>query len=298
MTSAVAAHRGLRCRGVGYDFDVVSEIPDLASRVASACRDLAVPDGSGAGRAPVTYRFTVAEVPGRVDLWADDEPVSRGVEGWHAIGMLLWHVNQRVAAVASHTHTVVHAAAAAVNGRAILLPAPMESGKTTTVAGLILDGFDYLTDEAAAIHPDDLHVEPYPKSLSVDRGSWEVLASLAPFDAAGMPEQWAIPVSSIPAPAGGVAQRAPVEWIVFPHYERGAETRLEPISRADAVLQLTKSTFHFVDAPERHLRSAAEAARGATTCLRLTMGSLREAVNLIHGLVTDSLTEVGRAAPG
>jgi hypothetical protein len=285
MTSAVVAHRGLRCRGVGYDFDVVSEIPDLTFRVASACRDLVVPDGSGAGRTPVTYRFTVAEVPGRVDLWAGDEPVSRGVEGWHAIGMLLWHVNQRVAAVASHTHTVVHAAAAAVNGRAILLPAPMESGKTTTVAGLILDGgFDYLTDEAASIHPDDLHVEPYPKSLSVDRGSWEVLASLAPFDAAGMPEQWAVPVSSIPAPAGGVAQRTPVEWIVFPRYQRGAETRLEPISRADAVLQLTKSTFHFVDAPERTLFTLSTLVGHVSICAQLTIGALPEAVRQLRGL--------------
>ena len=48
----------------------------------------------------------------------------------------------------------------------------MESGKTTLVAGLVLAGLRYLTDEAVAIRPADGGITPFPKALSVDHGSW------------------------------------------------------------------------------------------------------------------------------
>jgi hypothetical protein len=201
--------------------------------------------------------------------------------------MLLWHVNQQTTRHAAQTHTVLHAAAAALNGRGIVLPAPMESGKTTTVTGLVLDGFDYLTDEAAAIRPDDLHVEPFPKSLSIDEGSWGVLDSLAALDAGRMPFQWSVPVSRVADPGGRISGRVPVELIVFPRYEKDATTRLEPMGRAEAVLAMSRSTFHFVDAPERNLRTLAETARRARGCYLLTIGSLADAVAMVRSLAEE-----------
>ena len=75
---------------------------------------------------------------------------------------------------------LVHAGAVEWDGHAALFPAPMESGKTTLVAGLVRAGARYLSDEAAAIDPETLLVHPFPKSLTIGAGSWEVLADLAP----------------------------------------------------------------------------------------------------------------------
>ena len=86
---------------------------------------------------------------------------------------LIWVVNRHVID-GSHHPLILHAAAAAKNGAVVALPAPMESGKTTLVTGLLDRGWAYLTDEAAAIHPDGT-VEGYRKPLSIDRGSWEIL---------------------------------------------------------------------------------------------------------------------------
>jgi hypothetical protein len=278
----------LSFRGVDFPFDVVADVPEIAAVAAAACRDLTEPDGTATAEATMTYRLSPGEAPGTVDLWAGQEPVTRGSESWHAVAMLLWHVNQRVAASASRTHTVVHAAAAVRDGKAVLLAAPMESGKTTTVTGLLRAGFDYLTDEAAAIHPGDLHIEPFPKGLSIDAGSWPVLHDLAPLDTTSMPHQWVVPVSAMGAPAGGIARRAPIDAIVFPRFEKGAITRLEPCSRGEGVLLLAQSTFHFLDDPERHLRTLADVVRRARTCARLTIGSLDDAVAAVCSLMDDA----------
>ena len=158
----------------------------------------------------------------------------------------------------------------------------MESGKTTTVSGLVQAGFGYLTDEAAAVHIGDLHVEPFPKSLAVDSGSWQVLEAMAPYDVGGMPRQWQIPVSTLPT--GLLASRAPVAFVVLPRFVPGSDTTLEPVSRATAVMQMSASTFQFLDAPQRNLDVLARVAT-ASRCYQLTIGSLAHAVDLLDQLM-------------
>jgi hypothetical protein len=151
----------------------------------------------------------------------------------------------------------------------------MESGKTTTVAGLVRAGYGYLTDEAAAVCLDDLHVEPFHKSLSIDAGSWGVLESLRPLDAGAGPTQWQVPVSSIPG--ARLADRTPLAWFVLPRYVAGSVTRLERVTRAAAVMSLAASTFGFLDEPQRSLDGLAHLVRNAD-CYQLTVGSLDEAI--------------------
>ncbi len=83
----------------------------------------------------------------------------------------------------------------------MLLVAPEDHGKTTLTAALVRDGFGYLSDEVAAIDPDSLVVRAYPKSLSLDPGSWAVHAALAPkvpvSVSAFATSQWQIPAEDI-----------------------------------------------------------------------------------------------------
>ncbi len=246
-------------------------------------RDLAVADGDVGEGSRVVYKLVPGSAPGFWQLRCDDVPVFSDATAFHVLGTLLWHVNAQATQRTMPGHVLLHAAAATWDGRAVVLPAPMESGKTTTVTGLLLAGFGYLTDEAAAVSLTDLHVEPFHKSLSVDNGSWPVLAGLREQDAGGMPAQWQVPVSSLGT--SSLSSRAPVAFVVLPKYVAGADTVLEPLTPATAALELCASTFQFLADPIRNLEGLATLCR-TVECYRLTIGDLDAAVTLVRELVS------------
>jgi hypothetical protein len=282
VTSA-PVRTALTFRALEHVFEVRTADDDLARRVADVYRDLAVPGPATAGSAVVVYELVPGTAPGFWQLLCDGDPVFGDATASRVLGLLLWHVNAQATQRPMPGHVVLHAAAATWAGRAVVLPAPMESGKTTTVTGLLLAGFGYLTDEAAAVSTADLHVEPFHKSLSVDDGSWQVLAALRDQDAGGMPSQWQVPVSSIAA--SSLSSRTPVAYVVLPKYVAGADTALTPISRAEAVLELCASTFQFLDDPVRNLEGLAALCR-SVECYRLTVGDLDAAVAEVRDLVS------------
>jgi hypothetical protein len=157
------------------------------------------------------------------------------------LGSLIWAINRQVIEGASG-RAVLHAAAAARGESVVLLPAPMESGKTTLVMGLLDRGLSYLTDEAAAL--TGLEVEGFPKPLSIDPGSWEVLAHHRPSSASPrlsgfLQHQWQVP----PQHVGPVQRRGTVTLVVFPRWQPGARLALEWLRPAEALQELLGCTF-------------------------------------------------------
>lgn len=228
-----------------------------------------------------TYRLVGAE-PTR--LLFDGEPVAEGRPS-HVLGMLLWHVNRE--AVARSPNLVrVHAAAAARGDDAVLLPAEMEAGKTTLVAGLVQRGLSYLSDEVAAIEPVSLRLRAYPKPLSIDPGSWEVLAGLRPRAAPEhdglLPQQWIVPAGDI-RPGAERASAQP-RLLVAPRYEAGAVTSIAPLGRADAFLHVAASTFELRATAERDLRVLEQVVRRCS-CYRLVVGDLDAACAAVFELL-------------
>ena len=71
--------------------------------------------------------------------------------------------------------------------------------------------------------------------------------------------QWQVPPSSIRADAVGGRCRA--KYLVFPQYEADVVTRIEPIARAEALVELAKNTFRFREHPRRSLDSLARRHR-------------------------------------
>lgn len=67
-------------------------------------------------------------------------------------------------------HIFVHAGTVACNGRAIVIPGPSFSGKTTLVTALLEAGAVYYSDEYAVFDADGL-VHPYPKPISIRTGN-------------------------------------------------------------------------------------------------------------------------------
>ena len=263
-------------RALRHDFRVVTNAAEVRDWLDTVLVDL---------RRPATAHgcYTVLDlgeehVGDRYVLGFDGETVARS--GWLAriLNLLLWHVNTEAAARSSGELVLLHAAAAARDGAAVVLPAPMEHGKTTTVAGLVRSGWQYLTDEMVAIDPASLRLVAYPRPMSVDRGSWEVLADLCPPHAERVTGQWQVPASSIRV--GAVASGAQPVAVVSPQFRAGGETRIHRVSPGQLVLDLVDSAFAFREDPLRNLRTLADLACRVPG-YRLTVGRLDHAVALI-----------------
>jgi hypothetical protein len=269
-------------RALDLTFAVRLASDDLADYVESILAPLATDE-------PARHLYSVvddgASFKSRYAVYFGGQRVVRTPSEPLTLVYLLWHLNRAVVAE-SDRYLLLHAAAAASNGSAILLPAPMDSGKSTIVAGLLLRGLGYLTDEAAAIDPVTLDVDPYPKPLSIELGSWEALDDLRPQLEARFirfaDEQWHIVPDAIRP--GTVARPCPARLVVSPRYEAGAKTTIERISRAEGVLLMAENSFNFTSHKTEGLNTLAKVVRQCD-CYRLTSGSLIEACDEVMNIV-------------
>lgn len=265
-------------RALGHSFRLRSDDVDVGEYIEAVFSEFRC-----AGPADTTYSL-MDRRPHRkaaYALFADDVRVGLSRTRSRALATLLWHVNQEVVRRTDSRYVQWHASAAVRQGVCVVMPAPMESGKTTTVAGLLRRGYQYLTDETVAVNAETLLVEPFPKALSVDRGSWAVLPELEP-GLRLVDDQWQVPPRSIRPDA--VAAPARPRLIVTPAFRRGAMTELRPLRRAEALVLVAQSTFRFTEAPRRNLEVSARVLESCD-CFELTIGDLPTAVARIDELV-------------
>ena len=273
-------------RALGHSFSLRSDDPDVGDYIEAVFSEFRTDD-----HAVTTYSLMDRRPQRKAAyaLFADDVRVGLSRTRSRALATLLWHVNQEVVRRTDHQFVQWHASAAVRDGVCVVMPAPMESGKTTTVAGLLRHGYQYLTDETVAVDVQTLIVEPFPKALSVDRGSWAVLPDLEP-ELRLVDEQWQVPPRSIRPDA--VAAPARPRLIVAPRFRRGATTELRPMRRAEALVLVAQSTFRFTESPARNLQVSARVLQGCD-CFELVIGDLPTAVACIDELV-DHVVGVGR----
>lgn len=269
-------------RALHHSFRIATTDPAVADYLYAVLVDLqgGADDGS-------TGRYELIGTGEQYIVRYDDDTVIVTGSRERASAVLLWHINSEVVRRTTPHFPVVHAAAAVADDRTVLLPAAPGSGKTTTVAGLVdKAGFGYVTDEAVAIDPTTHLPLAYPKPLSIDRGSWDVLAHLRPAHdlATG---QWQVPARSIRPNA--VVEPGPIGLVIEPVYDPDATTRLEPVTRAAMLLRLADSTFNFPEAPEHNLRVLAGIV-GNAECYRLPISVLDRAVSLISDLCSPSVS--------
>lgn len=70
---------------------------------------------------------------------------------------------------------LLHAGAVERDGRVIVIAGDSGQGKSTLTAALLQRGYSYVTDELVAIDPSNLDVLRFPKPLSLDRTSLDLL---------------------------------------------------------------------------------------------------------------------------
>ena len=165
----------------------------------------------------------------RYELLRNGRPVGRVSSIGLLVDLLVRETTNEV--VSTTAYTAVHAAAAAREGRAVILPAPGGHGKTTTVAALVRGGWDFLTDEVTLISREDGLVHPFPRPLSISPGSLRLLPGLRdqiPPEPASY-RHYDHHVSPDDLRPGCLSGPVPVALTVFPSYTRGAATTLTPI---------------------------------------------------------------------
>jgi HprK-related kinase A len=161
---------------------------------------------------------------------------------------LEWGLNWCVTAHCHHW-LIVHSAVLARDDRAVLMPAPPGSGKSTLCAALMNHGWRLLSDEMALIDPNSGLLTPSPRAISLKNQSIALIAERFP-DAVMGPvahDTQKGNVAHLRPSADSVAMAthpARVDWIVFPQYEAGARLSVQAHPKGDALIALASNSFN------------------------------------------------------
>lgn len=206
----------------------------------------------------------------KADRWQIMGPEVGGQVGLRladALAMLVTAVN--LAALRVEPERLhLHAGAAVRDGRAIVMSAPRETGKSTTLARLVLRGWDFISDEAVSVNLDDEELHGFPKPLSIKpqgRG-WvpELLShTVPPIAEVADHEIVHVPLGTVGAVAVPAAEPQIVVLLQRTESQSDAGVASLPVHPVDAVVQLMAETM---DAARFGGRAVEVLARLAARC--------------------------------
>ncbi len=200
-----------------------------------------------------------------------------------------------VAVASIPDHLVFHAGAIGGMSGVALLPAASNHGKSTLTAALVSSGCDYLTDEAAAIGPGRV-CRPFPKSITLDPGSFPLFPNLAPPSGDGLVgamrgREWHVD----PARIGKVGTTGEVTVIVCPHWRAGSTTRVSRCPPTEALHLLIGEVFDFSQGGQMIFERLSELVDNVPV-YRLGYSDMNEAVSAVRALLDDPHFIPGRLA--
>jgi HprK-related kinase A len=194
-----------------------------------------------------------------------------------------WSIGRRV-----HHLVVVHSAVVARGGRAALLPAPPESGKSTLCAALVAAGWRLCSDEFALVQPATSDIYPLPRPISLKERSVAIIGGRMPSARFG-PEAMDIEgkrLRYLAPPAESVARAAdPVRaaWIIVPKYVPDSPTVFESIGRARMLAHVADSSYNYNALGPAGFECLARLV-DSSSCHKLTYSSLDDALKLFDQL--------------
>ena len=144
-------------------------------------------------------------------------------------------INRRAASSVATSHTVLHAGAFEVRGRAIAVTGASGAGKSTLVAAAILRGHGYLADEVCAVDTSVGSVLPYHRPVGLrSLGARAIGLTIPVFD----DDPFRIVYPWQVGRFGRLADASPLELVAFVR-RRPGPTEVTPVSPADALVELT-----------------------------------------------------------
>lgn len=190
----------------------------------------------------------------------------------------------------------VHAGAAARQGRAQLLVAPPESGKTSLTLALALGGWSLLGDEIALVDVPSLRVWACRRDLILRPGT---RALLRPEIAQVPAFKWAegncyfSPRLAGPPPG----EPAAVAGLVFPVLRLGAEVERRPLGRAEAARRLLEQAMNLGDWAAEGVELVGRLVERCPA-VELVFGDAREAAAALSEVPVMAKAQVRKAGPG
>jgi len=164
-----------------------------------------------------------------------------------AFPMLEWGMNW---CIANHCHQwlIIHAAVVEKDGQGVILPAPPGSGKSTLCAALVGRGWRLLSDELAVIDPASGKLIPVPRPVGLKNASIDIIRQFLPAATLGPKckdtRKGTVAHMAVSAKDCVNPQWVQPRWIVYPKYEAGSETLLEPHGKGDSLVQLASNSFN------------------------------------------------------
>jgi hypothetical protein len=264
----------------------------LGVDVALHVEDRAVADALEVVFAP----FRVAEPGGRpLVVWPaaggfrvtlDGEPFFDPISVEECVAWMIWRLNELVVATPTD-RLILHASVASQDGVALVFPGSSGAGKSTLVAGLVRAGMQYLSDELAPIRIGTNLVDPYPRSLTLEEGSWPFFPELERRREAILgQDQWFVPADRL-RPGSVDAMSRPIAAIIFPEARPGGATTLDPVPRAQALAELATTAVNLPSRGPAGFQTLALVVEHVDACARLVSGDLDSAVDAVVRLCAD-----------
>ncbi|KHD07759.1 hypothetical protein PN36_16210 [Candidatus Thiomargarita nelsonii] len=183
---------------------------------------------------------------------------------------------------------MIHAMAVAYGQKAVVMPAPSGYGKTTLSAALLKAGFSYLSDDMVPIKRGSHQITPLPTSLSIKKGSWQLLDSHYPelnkllvYNKGNRQVRYLNPSRYIKT-----TNHLPVSALVFPQYQAGQRATLEPISKIESLQRLIKNEVWLGNPIKNDIVSEFLAWLNNIPCFSFYYSELEPAVQKIRTLLS------------
>ncbi|MCG5528025.1 HprK-related kinase A [Halorhodospira sp. 9621] len=184
-------------------------------------------------------------------FYADRKNIFKPLPGNQAFPMLEWGLNWCVGMQVKH-FLLFHAACLEKNGRAVIMPAPPESGKSTLCAALACSGWRLLSDEATLVDlaSGEARVFGLSRPVSLKNASVDVIRAFAP-DAV-LSERCHDTLKGSVAhmrPPRDSVQRAnepaTPAWVVFPRYQPRGPAVLSERPEGETFMGLARNSFNY-----------------------------------------------------
>ena len=133
---------------------------------------------------------------------------------------------------------VLHGGAVKYGDSAIILPGRKGSGKSTLIAALQYDGFEYLSDDVCPLENNKGQLVPVPMSQRLKSGSWEVLEPLCS-SLKNLPVYYMDSKVKFLTPVTGDHESWnmiwPVSGLIFPQFQSQAASMIHRIRPLEAL---------------------------------------------------------------